>query len=133
MLSWADAILELSGLMFPVEVSALSQDTVFEEIWSKELHELGYRVFQFENHLQGYFIQRSEFEKGGKIVILYFSISKIESTRLFFKVSNYIRADLDDPDFDPSDHAPADITIEKIGLGEFVGLLLSHAEVMKDE
>ena len=133
MLSLADAILELSGLMFPVEVSALSQDTVLEEIGNKELHELGYRVFQFENHLQGYFIQRSEFEKGGKIVIIFFSISKIESNMLFFKVSNYSRADLDDSDFDPSDHAPADITMEKSGLGEFVGLLLSHSEVMKAE
>ena len=133
MLSWADAILELSGLMFPVEVSALSQDTVLEEIGNKELHELGYRVFQFESHLQGYFIQRSEFEKGEKIVIIYFSISKVESNMLFFKVSNYSRADLDDSDFDPSDHAPADITMEKSGLVEFVGLLLSHSEVMKDE
>jgi hypothetical protein len=68
-----------------------------------------------------------------KIVIIYFSISKVESNMLFFKVSNYSRADLDDSDFDPSDHAPADITMEKSGLVEFVGLLLSHSEVMKDE
>lgn len=68
MLSLADAILELSGLMFPVEVSALSQDAVFEEIGSKELLELGYREFPFENHLQNYFLQRSEFEKGEKRV-----------------------------------------------------------------